>query len=180
MIVALAGRRVDPPNADVPRFPVANAAMVRERIRAELAARDASVLVSSAACGSDLLALDAAGELGVRRIVVLPFSEDQFRATSVVDRGGEWGVMFDRIMREISAGDLRLLNRTDEGDAAYVAANEAILETASDVARESGATDGVVAVIAWNGKSRGPRDLTEAFMTAAQRRGMKVTQILTV
>ena len=180
MIVAFAGRRVDPPNADVPRFPVANVAMVRERIHAELATRDASVLVSSAACGSDLLALDAAGELGIRRIVVLPFREDQFRTTSVVDRGAEWGVIFDRIMRELSAGDLRLLNRADEGDAAYVATNEAILETASEVARESDVTDTPVAVIAWNGKSRGPRDLTEAFMTAAERRGMKVTQIFTI
>ena len=180
MVVAFAGRRIDPPNADSPRFPAANVAMVRERTRAELTARSADVIVSSAACGADLLALDAAGELGIRRIVVLPWSESKFRSASVVDRGAEWGALFDRIVGELPAGDLRILNRADGGDAAFVATNQAILDTASEVARERDTADDVVAVIAWNGKSRGPRDLTEAFMTAAQRLGMKVAQILTI
>src|SRR5450432_2011251 len=93
MIIALAGRRVDPVHAKQQRFPAAskNVEIVRERIRIILQTEGATVLVSSAACGADLLALSEAGALGLRRRVVLPYDRKEFRATSVTDRPGEWG-----------------------------------------------------------------------------------------
>ena len=53
---------------------------------------DPARLIRSAACGADLLALDIAGEFGVERHVVLPFAVQAFRASSVTDRPGEWGI----------------------------------------------------------------------------------------
>src|SRR5271170_2100881 len=66
MIVALAGRRVDTKEQDPPRFPSAaeSVELVWRRIRENLLALQPSDLVSSAACGVDLLGLGAAGELG--------------------------------------------------------------------------------------------------------------------
>src|SRR5689334_3365039 len=54
MIVALAGRRVDKSDAQEPRFPLRNVDLVRTRTRELLRNKDATALVSSAACGADL------------------------------------------------------------------------------------------------------------------------------
>jgi hypothetical protein len=79
MIIALAGRRVDPPDAKEHPFPgsASNIEVVRERIRTSLKNHGAQVLVSSAACGSDLLVLSEAGNLGLRRRIVLPFEPEE-------------------------------------------------------------------------------------------------------
>src|SRR5947209_320182 len=99
MVIALAGRRIDAPNAETPRFPLENREKVGNRIRDFLAEHGATALVCSAACGADLLALEAAEELGLRRRILLPFAPDRFRATSVTDRPGEWGPLFDHACR---------------------------------------------------------------------------------
>ena len=130
-VVALAGRRVDPPEADSPRFPPENIGLVRERLHSFLQDRRAAALVCSAACGADLVALEAAGVLGLRRRVVLPFSPGRFRETSVVDRPENWGPLYDRVIEAVTrAGDLVLLEDAGEGGAAYAAANERILDEA--------------------------------------------------
>ena len=64
MILAFAGRRMDAAGAAPPRFPLTNVALVRRRIRALLEAHSATAIVSSAACGADLIALGEAGALG--------------------------------------------------------------------------------------------------------------------
>jgi hypothetical protein len=52
------------------------------------------MVVASAACGSDLIALDVAGELGLERRVILPFEPNRFAETSVEDRPGEWRTLY--------------------------------------------------------------------------------------
>jgi hypothetical protein len=180
MIVAFAGRRVDSPNASQPRFPPTNVSRVRERIRARLAGFGATTLVSAAACGADLLALDVAGELGMRRVIILPWSEAQFRRRSVVDRGAEWGELFDRIVGEVAARDLRVLGRRKDDDTAYTATNEAILDAATAIARRSRGHEDVLAIVAWNGEARGPNDVTKAFIASARDRGMQVIEVRTI
>ena len=100
MIVALAGRRVDPKDQDPRRFSSTpeSVELVRRRIRDKLLNLQASVLVSSAACGADLLALAEAGELGLRRRIILPFDHNEFRSTSVTDRPGNWGPLYDAVL----------------------------------------------------------------------------------
>jgi hypothetical protein len=107
MVIALAGRRVDASDATQKRFPAENASAVKRQIRDFLQSNDASALVCAAACGADILALEAAGELGLRRRIVLPFDKATFRASSVVDRGGDWGERYDRVVSEVEGqGDL--------------------------------------------------------------------------
>src|SRR5690349_3650476 len=98
VVIALAGRRVDPPGADPRRFPLENVETVSKRIGQLFAERNAAALVSAAACGADLLALEVAKSRHMRRRVVLPFSRDVFRRTSVVDRPGDWGDRYDRAL----------------------------------------------------------------------------------
>ena len=73
-VIALTGRQIDAPETDPPRFPLENIPMVRQRLVDMLAAERADALVCSAACGADLIALEEAERLGIRRCVVLPFS----------------------------------------------------------------------------------------------------------
>ena len=190
-VVALAGRRVDPPNPDTPRFPPENVGLVRERVRAFLEERRAVALVCSAACGADLVALEAAGALGLRRRVVLPFDPATFRETSVTDRPGDWGPRYDGVIEAVTrAGDLVVLEGAGEGGAAYAAANERILDEALRLAGVAAAPgreatgpvppERALAVIVWDGRSRGEDDATAGIAASARQRGLAVEEILTV
>ena len=82
-VIALAGRRTDAPDAANVRFPPANVDIVKERIRRHLERLTARTLVCSAACGADLVALDAAGE----HVAALEMQE------AIAGSGGTGGVI---------------------------------------------------------------------------------------
>lgn len=191
MIIALAGRRVDALDAQPPRFPLENTVQVQERISALLKERKATILVCSGACGADLLALNAAGELGLRRRIVLPFERERFRQTSVTDRPGDWGALFDKVSKEVEAvGDLIVLQNIVEDDA-YAITNKAILDEALALTRQDGSQGSntenpssslearVLAVLVWDGVERGEGDMTAAFAKEARAYGLKIADIHT-
>ena len=102
MIVALAGRRPDALDGP-PRFPRENVLLVRQRVRRMLRECVPHTLVTSAACGADLIALEEAIALHVHCRVILPFSAEQFRSSSVVDRGAEWGEVYDWVLARVES-----------------------------------------------------------------------------
>ena len=177
-VVVLAGRRVDAAEAEAPRFPAHNLATVEERISELLRESDARVLVCAAACGADILALEAASNLGIRRRVVLPYSRELFRETSVVDRPGDWGVRYDRLLDEIAArGDLVVLGFDHGDNTTYLATNSAIIDEACKVAEQQYE---ILAVIVWDKESRGEDDVTAAFRSEAVNRGLRVEDVPTI
>ena len=137
------------------------------------------VLVSSAACGADLVALAQAEGLGIRRRIVLPFNPERFRASSVMDRPGDWGSIFDRITGEaIKSHDLMVLEGdVPDASVSYAAANHEILEEAR---RHTAAGEHPMAVLVWEGESRGDDDVTAAFGRAAALRGCVLVHIPTL
>ena len=178
MIITLAGRRIDAQDAATPRFPLEKSASVYTHILNLLRDQQATVLVSSAACGADLLALKAARHLGIQRHVVLPFSRSRFRAISVTDRPGEWGTLFDQVIREAEdTRNLVLLNESKEDTAALLRTNRAILNKAQMLAASF--SQNMLAVIVWDGLSRGEDDLTADFADEARFRGIPVREIKT-
>jgi len=177
-VAALAGRRIDAADATTPRFPLAQVGIVRDRLAALLRAERIEALVCSAACGADLIALEVAGALGLRRRVVLPFASGQFRKTSVADRPGDWGPLFDRVISEVAArGDLVVLGLDRRDDETYAATNDEILNQAEQLAGDDPSK--IVAVIVWEGRSRGEGDLTEAFAAAARARSHPLREVST-
>jgi hypothetical protein len=181
-VLALAGRRIDAPETDPPRFPLKNVPMVRERLAALLATEHAEALVCSAACGADLIALEEAERLGLRRRIVLPFPAKRFRETSVTDRPGEWGPLFDRLIASAeAAGDLVVLDVEGNDDAAYAAANQAIISEAGTIARAT--SDGtpfrLVAVIVWEGSARAGTDASGGLLTLAKQAGFEERSVPT-
>lgn len=186
MIVTLAGRRIDAHNAQITRFPLGLSSIVRKRIHSLLVEQKATTLVSSAACGADLLALDVAGELGIRRRVILPFEAERFRALSVIDRPGEWGNLFDRIITEVRAKkDLIFLHERRADEVKFVRTNASILDEAISLARsrllERHRTmpEKIVAVIVWEGRSHGKDDITVDFAKEATARSIPIIEIAT-
>lgn len=177
MIIALSGRRVDALGAEQPRFPLPNVDRVKADVRRLLQDRQATALVSSAACGADLIALSEAGTLGLRRRVILPFEPARFRETSVVDRPGDWGAVYDQVIADVQArGDLVVLGKTEQDDP-YAATNTVILDQAVALAKPMQEAVGILLV--WDGASRGKEDFTESFGTEARKLGLPVFEILT-
>ena len=186
--MALAGRRVDASDAEQPRFPLESVDLVARRLRSLLADTRPSAVVCSAACGADLLALDAARDMGIRRRIVLPFDGTRFRATSVVDRPGDWGPLFDELYNQAQAqGDLVLLSYEGEDEDSYAAATERIIAEALKLAQEEADQEGLgssgnrpTAIVAWDGASRGGGDLTAEFAALAGKSGMRVVEVGTL
>jgi hypothetical protein len=186
-VVALGGRRVDPEPTLTPRFPFDQVDRIRVEIGDQLRRSHAVALVCSAACGADLIALETAQGMGVRTRIILPFSAARFRQTSVVDRPRPefWGKIFDRVTSVARAhGDLVELD-TAEGADAYSSANDIVIDEARKLAgvNDHGQSRGslsLIALVVWEGASRGADDNTNKFVELAQHSGFRVEQVLTL
>lgn len=165
MIVALAGRRIDAPDTSASRFPPAQANRVKAEIRQALVDSKTDRLVASGACGADLLGLQAAEQLKIPRTIVLPYAPALFRETSVVDRGKEWGSIYDHLLTVSDVVDLGL---DAEDPKAYLTASRELLK------------DAELAIVVWDGLSRGPDDITEAFLNDARSYGLTTVEISTI
>ena len=137
----------------------------------------ASALVSSAACGADLLALEQAVILGLRRRIILPFDRDRFRSMSVADRPGNWAELYDTVLDKVQAsGDLVIAPPVAE-DEAYIKTNHLIVEAALSLSKALHQPTAAIRV--WEGVPRSKKDYTEEFGEYAQRQGLQLYDIST-
>jgi class 3 adenylate cyclase len=109
-VVAFAGHLIDDGGRQVPRFPPSLIPRVREALDRRVAAMRQPVVFSSAACGADLLFVEAALAKGAEVNVVLPFARDDFLRTSVAVGGDEWVGRFGDALARAS----RVIMATDE------------------------------------------------------------------
>ncbi|HEX9035713.1 MAG TPA: hypothetical protein VF808_01850 [Ktedonobacterales bacterium] len=183
MIVVVAGRRIDPENAPYTRFPVNARAAVGMRIKSALRDLKVTTLVASAACGADLLALDAARALGARRRVILPYQEDWFLTDSVTDRPGDWKELFEGLIADArDTHDLIILGQARGSDEAYIAANDAIIAEGlrlADAENPASPGDALAGLIVWEGAPRGPDDVTEHMRQRLQGASGQIVTVRT-
>jgi hypothetical protein len=180
-VLAVAGRRIDLPSTSPPRFPSAKIANVREQMAELFESENAVAIVTSAACGADLIALEEAERLNIRRRIILPFAADEFRGTSVIDRGEDWGPVFDRLIATAARqGDLVILDPgTRDHERAYVAATKAVINQAKALAKQlPQGPHRLVAVIAWDGGAKSGGDNTRAFRRLARTAGFDEEHII--
>ena len=186
-VVALGGRRIDAEPTSTPRFPFDQVDRVGMEIADQLRRTQAVALVCSAACGADLIALETAQKMGLPTRIILPFSAARFRETSVVDRPRPefWGSMFDRVTSVARAhGDLIELDAA-EADDAYSMTNGVIIREAKKLAgikdrERSRGSLRLIALVVWDGASRGPDDNTNKFVELARESSFRIEQILTL
>ena len=110
-VVAFAGHMIDAPDRPVPRFPRDLVPAVDAALRAELARLHQPVVFASAACGADLLFIDAALDRNAEVTIVLPFDREDFVRTSVAVGGDEWLARFDAALARAT----RVVMATAEG-----------------------------------------------------------------
>ena len=180
MIAVLAGRRVDAADTSTARFPLENVEKVREKMKQFFIANNISHLVCSGACGADLIALDVAGKLSISRKMVLPFDAQTFRSSSVIDRPGNWGEMFDEVYKELNAAsDVIILNYTKDENDVYEKANFDILNAADRIFQEMNKTGGKkkAAIIVWEGSPKDSNDTTDHFRQEAKKRMYSIAEI---
>ncbi len=174
-VAALAGRRIDAQDADASRFPLIEAEYVLHKIIRRFRQERVERLVCSAACGADILALEAAKELAIPATIVLPFDPDRFRNISVIDRPGNWGERYDLLVTEAhSRDDLIELGLATDDENAFSEANSRIIHSAlrSRFQRK-------LAFVVWEGKSRGADDSTADFLNNALSQGFEKKSVLT-
>ena len=131
-------------------------------------------IVSSAACGADLLLLDVADEMHVPRHVLLPSTPEEFRVSSVTDRPGNWGELYSKALRTSSVEVLKM----PQGQEGYLETNLKLLDRAQVLAKRKQTT--VEALVVWNKEPRGADDVTAHFLEQARLRKMPILQISTL
>ena len=100
-VTVCVGHMIDQPGRAWPRFPPELENPVRSAIREKIERTGTYIGFASAACGSDILFLEALIEMGRQAHVVLPCDSEQFFERSVaVLPGGTWGERFRRVLEQ--------------------------------------------------------------------------------
>lgn len=124
-VVVFSGHMIDAPERKSPRFPVELEKHVARKIEEELDTLNANFGYSSAACGSDILFLEAMQKRGGETHIVLPFAKEDFINISLKPGGASWVKRFDKVLAKATSVSFA----TDEG---YLG-DDILFEYASDI-----------------------------------------------
>ena len=137
-------------------------------------------MVSSGACGADLIAQSVAKDRKLRRHVVIPYDTELFKVTSVTDRPGNWGSIFDDTVKSDPLVTLTNLSLSPDDESAFVVTNEAIISIALAKSNDASSPDRApLGVVVWDGASRGAEDVTEHFRRRCIANGIKIVDVAT-
>jgi len=110
-VIAFSGHMIDHPSRASPRFPAHLEAQVKLELRARIAALGPSLGYAQAACGADILFLEAMQDAGMQTQIVLPFPAADFIKSSVGFAGNGWIERFERVIAKAT----RVVLATEEG-----------------------------------------------------------------
>lgn len=162
-VVVIAGRRIDADGTASPQFPLSSVPAVAAALDKLFQQVQVTTLVSSGACGVDLLAIQAAARLGARTRLILPFSPEQFKTASVTDRPGDWEVLYDTAVRRAAEMDDLVVLELPDNEQSFLDTNQRLIEEALNAAEE----DMPQGVVVWNGARPDGVDVTADFARRA-------------
>lgn len=150
-IVAFSGHMIDRADRAEPRFPKNLEGALAAKIRAWVDRVKPKFGFSSAACGSDILFLEAMLERGAEISVVLPYNLEEFVRDSVdFIPGSDWRKRFERVLSQ-SARVLTASNEKLEiGGVAYEFCNELLLGLAAIHSHQLESE--LIPLVVWNGQ----------------------------
>jgi class 3 adenylate cyclase len=109
-LVIFSGHMIDAPDRRIPRFPAGKEDEVRKLLEKQLEVMNAGIGFASAACGSDILFLEAMLARGGAIHIVLPWPAEEFVKTSVdLDDKGTWNKRFEAVLAR--ATSVRILGQ---------------------------------------------------------------------
>ncbi len=150
-IVAFTGHRIDQPGRRSPRFPLEIVEEVGERIAATLEDLGARIGYSSAACGADVLFLEALQRQNGECNVVLPFDRGDFLETSVAYAGKEWSERAEKAIVNSAHVEQSASGSYGGDDLLFAYANRIIMGKA--ILRSRFLETEPVLLAVWNGNS---------------------------
>lgn len=175
-VAVFAGHMIDQPGRAVPRFPPRLEDPVCKAMREGLKKLDVGFGFSSAACGSDLIFLEALLERGGEAHVVLPFENQLFIRDSVqIIPGANWVDRFQDVLARAREIAIVSGQRLSEGSVSYDYANQVMLGLAVIRAEQLGTE--LVPVAVWDGTPGDGGGGTASNVDLWQRLGYKVELI---
>src|SRR5207302_1226453 len=107
---------------------------------------------SSAACGSDILFLEAMLERGAEVSIVLPYNEEEFIRDSVEigPKAKKWRDRFDRVLTQAARVITASTQRLEIGGVSYEFCNRLLLGLAAIRCRQLDST--LIPLVVWNEK----------------------------
>lgn len=150
-VAVFSGHMIDRPDRATPRFPAQLERAVRDEIHRRLVKRGAGLGYASAACGSDILFLEALLELNGKAYVVLPYENEQFKKDSVeITHDPKWVGRFEQVMERASDVLLASEQPIDESALSFEYTN-LLLHGLASIRAERFETE-LVPIAVWDGK----------------------------
>lgn len=119
-VVVFAGHLVDRPDRPTPRFPPVLEPAVRSAIEDRLRGIGPAIGFAAAACGADILFLEALAAAGGETRVVLPYNREQFVQDSVdIVPGAAWRERFDAVLERSASVVVASEHRLGSGSASF-------------------------------------------------------------
>lgn len=176
-VVVFTGHMIDRPGRERPRFPPRLERAVAAAIDAELRALNAGFGFSGAACGSDILFLEAMMKRGHIH-VVLPFGVDEFVKTSVaITPDKSWAERFQRVLHGAENVQVASGAPSEWGGIVFEYANLLLLGLAQ--LRSRALDTELIGLAVWDHHAGdGPGGTAETVKSWRQR-GLKVVEIQT-
>lgn len=146
---------IDQPGRPQSRFPQAIEKKVGKEIAAILDRLNGGIGYSSAACGSDILFLEAMlrrkAENNVEINIVLPFPQDEFQKASVnIIPGSDWGKRFERMLKRATRVIIASERRGTGNLIAYEYSN--LLQDGLAILRAKMLDTDVIPLVVWDGR----------------------------
>lgn len=151
-VVVFSGHMIDRPGRAAPRFPACLEQNVASELLKTLKSINTGFGYASAACGSDILFLEALYKNKCEINIVLPYERDEFVKNSVdFISGANWKKRFDRIMTKAGSVFISARNMYEQDAISYEYANLVLIGMASLKAEQLGTK--LNPLVVWNKKS---------------------------
>jgi len=164
-IVVFTGHMIDAPGRASPRLPAGAEDALATRIAERLQALQAGFGYCSAACGADLLFIEAMLARGAEVHITLPFAREDFIATSVAFAGEHWVRRFEQALARATSVTYGVQERYLGDESLYAYAGALIQGAALMRARELESEPLLLAVLdpSADRLSGGARDMLDGW-----------------
>lgn len=164
-VVAFTGHMIDAPGRLRPRLPHEVEGALLQRLAQRLQSMNAGFGYCSAACGADLLFVEAMLARGAEVHLTLPFARDDFLATSVAFAGTDWVARFEHALTQVTSVSYGVRERYLGDESLYPYAGALMQGAAILRARELESEPLLLAVVDRDAEREpgGARDLLERW-----------------
>src|SRR5438132_9328776 len=148
-VLVFAGHMIDRPDRTTPRFPSEFESQVAKEIQRKIDRLKPGFGLASAACGSDILFLEAMLDTGAEVSVVLPYNEEDFVRDSVdFVPNSKWRARFERVLARSARVITASTQRMGIGGSSYEFCSQLLLGLAAIRCRQLDTT--LVPLVIWN------------------------------